>query len=195
MLYLSRNVLIFLLFLGSNTFLFAQDAEDQAAQMQIWTEYMTPGPMHEMLAKSVGDWKTISRFWMDPAGEPMETEGTGKTEMILGGRYQKSTHKSSMMGMETEGIFIMGYDNATQEFTSTWIDNMGTGTAVAKGRYDERTKIPLLLNGTMVDPMSKQEMNFREILKFLDDDHQLLEMYVVYNGQEFKSMEIEFVRQ
>ena len=194
MLNKSRNVLIFLLLLSSNTFLFAQEAEDQAAQMQIWMEYMTPGPMHEMLAKSVGDWKTITRFWMDPAGEPTETEGTGKTEMILGGRYQKSTHKSSMMGMETEGIFILGYDNATQEFTATWIDNIGTGTAVAKGRYDESTN-SINLNGAMVDPMSKQEMNFREVLKFLDDDHQLLEMYVVYNGQEFKSMEIEFIRQ
>ena len=194
MLNISRNFLIFLLLLSSNTFLFAQEAEDQAAQMQIWMEYMTPGPMHEMLAKSVGDWKTITRFWMDPAGEPTETEGTGKTEMILGGRYQKSTHKSSMMGMETEGLFIMGYDNATQEFTATWIDNIGTGTAVAKGRYDESTN-SINLNGAMVDPMSKQEMNFREVLKFLDDDHQLLEMYVVYNGQEFKSMEIEFIRQ
>ncbi|HSW55926.1 MAG TPA: DUF1579 domain-containing protein [Ignavibacteriaceae bacterium] len=194
MLYLSRNVLIFLLLLGSKTFLFAQDAEDQAAQMQIWTEYMTPGPMHQMLASQAGDWKTISRYWMDPAGEPMETEGTGKTEMILGGRYQKSTHKSMMMGMPTEGIFLMGYDNATQEFTAVWIDNIGTGTAVAKGRYDESTN-SITLNGAMVDPMSKQEVNFREVLKFLDDDNQLLEMYVVYNDQEFKSMEIEFVRQ
>lgn len=194
MLYLSRNVLIFLLFLGSSTFLFAQDAEDQAAQMQVWTEYMTPGPMHEMLAKSIGDWKTISRFWMDPAGEPMETEGTGKTEMILGGRYQKSTHKSSMMGMETEGIFIMGYDNATQEFTATWIDNIGTGTAIAKGRYDESTN-SITLNGTMVDPMSKQDMKFKEVYKFLDNDHHLLEMYIVIDGQESKSLEIEFVRQ
>jgi hypothetical protein len=194
MLKLTRIVFVFLFVIVSNVFTSAQDAEDQAAQMQIWTEYMTPGPMHDMLAKSVGDWKTISRFWMDPAGEPMETEGTGKTEMILGGRYQKSTHKSSMMGMETEGVFIMGYDNATQEFTATWIDNIGTGTAVAKGRYDESTN-SITLNGTMVDPMSKQEMNFREVLKFSDDDHQFLEMYVVYNGQEFKSMEIEFFRQ
>jgi len=194
MLKLTKIVFVFLFVIVFNVFMSAQDAEDQAAQMQVWTEYMTPGPMHEMLAKSVGDWKTISRFWMDPAGEPMETEGSGKTEMILGGRYQKSTHKSSMMGMETEGIFIMGYDNATQEFTATWIDNIGTGTAVARGRYDESTN-SITLNGTMVDPMSKQEMKFREVSKFLDNDHHLLEMYMMYNGQEFKSMEIEFFRQ
>lgn len=194
MLYRMQIFCILLVLLVVSKSLLAQDAEEQAAQMQVWMEYMTPGPMHEMLATSVGDWKTINKFWMDPAGEPMITEGTGKTEMILGGRYQKSTHKSTMMGMETEGISIMGYDNATQEFTSTWIDNIGTGTAVAKGRYDEKTN-SITLNGTMVDPMSKQEMNFREVLKFLDDDHHLLEMYMVFNGEEFKSMEIEFVRQ
>ncbi|HEY6625719.1 MAG TPA: DUF1579 family protein, partial [Ignavibacteriaceae bacterium] len=100
MLKLTRITFVFLFVIVSNVFISAQDTEDhQAAQMQVWTEYMTPGPMHEMLAKSVGDWKTISRFWMDPAGEPMETEGTGKTEMVLGGRYQKSIHKSAMMGM------------------------------------------------------------------------------------------------
>jgi len=38
-------------------------------------------------------------------------------------------------------------------------------------------------------------MNFREVYKFLDNDHHLLEMYIVYDGQEFKSMEIEFFRQ
>ncbi len=193
MLYLTRIIFISLVLFSTGQLLLAQEAEDQAVQMQVWMDYMTPGPIHEMLAKSVGDWKTISKFWMDPSGEPMVTEGTGKTEMILGGRYQKSTHYSSMMGMETEGISIIGYDNATEEFTSIWIDNIGTGTAVAKGRYDESTN-SITLKGTMVDPMSKQDMNFREVYKFLDNDHHLLEMYVVNNGQESKSMEIEFIR-
>jgi hypothetical protein len=194
MLKKTSAIFILLVILIPNKILIAQETDDQAAQMQIWMEYMTPGPMHEMLAKSVGDWNSISKFWMDPAGQPMLVEGTGKTEMILGGRYQQSTHKSMMMGMPTEGIFLMGYDNATEEFTAVWIDNIGTGTAVANGRYDESTN-SISLNGTMVDPMSKQEMNFREVLKFLDNDHHQLEMYMEYNGQEFKSMEIEFTRQ
>lgn len=194
MLNLIRVTFILLLISSANIFLLAQETDMQDEQMQIWMEYMTPGPMHEMLAKSIGDWKTINKFWMDPAGEPMIVEGTGKTEMILGGRYQKSTHKSMMMGMETEGISITGYDNATQEFTAIWIDNIGTGTAMTKGRYDESTN-SIMMKGTMIDPMTKQEMDIREVLTFVDDDHQLFEMYVVDNGKEFKSMEIEFVRQ
>jgi len=191
---LTKITFILLLALSANVFLLGQEADMQNEQMQIWMEYMTPGPMHEMLAKSVGDWKTINKFWMDPAGDPMIVEGTGKTEMILGGRYQKSIHKSTMMGMETEGISITGYDNATQEFTSIWIDNIGTGTAITKGKYDESTN-SILMEGSMVDPMTKQEMEIREVLTFVDDDHHLLVMYIVSNGKEFKSMEIEFIRQ
>ena len=193
MLKLIYSFTIAFLFATSFSFLYCQQEDDQAEQMKIWTDYMTPGPMHEMLAKSVGEWKTISKFWMDPAGDPMVVEGTGKTEMILGGRYQKMTSYSTMMGMETEGISTVGYDNATEEFTMTWIDNIGTGTAIAKGKYDESTN-SIIMNGTMVDPMSKQEMNFKQIFKFMDDDHHLLEMFLDYNGKEFKSMEIEFTR-
>jgi len=88
----------------------------------------------------------------------------------------------------------MGFDNATQEFTAIWIDNIGTGTAVAKGKYDESTG-SIALNGSMVDPMSKKDINFREVYKFVDNDHHLLEMYIIQNDQEFKTMEIEFIRQ
>ena len=193
MLKLIYSLIIALLFINPFSSLYGQEENDQAEQMKIWQDYMTPGPMHKMLAKSVGDWKTVSKFWMDFEGDPMVVEGKGKTEMILGGRYQKMTSYSTMMGIETEGISTIGYDNATEEFTMTWIDNIGTGTAIAKGKYDESTN-SITMNGTMVDPMSKQELKIKQILKFLDDDHQLIEMYIDFNGQEFKSMEIEFTR-
>jgi hypothetical protein len=180
-------------FIFSSTSIFAQEGDAQSEQMKLWMEYMTPGTMHEMLAKSVGDWKTINKFWMDPAGEPMVSEGTAKIEMILGGRYQTSKHNGLVMGMPMEGMSLMGYDNATQEFTAIWIDNMGTGTSVAKGKYDESTKT-LTMDGAMVDPMTKEEMKFKQIMKIIDDNHHMFEMYMNYNGQEFKSMEVEFVR-
>lgn len=162
--------------------------------MQIWMEYMTPGPMHEMLASQVGEWKTISKYWMDPSVEPMTYEGLAKTEMILGGRYQKSNHNAEVMGMPMEGISLVGYDNTAQEFTSIWIDNLGTGTAVAKGRFDKESN-SISMMGTMIDPMAKDEVNFTQKMKFIDDNHFTLEMYLNLDDKEFKSMEIEFIRQ
>ena len=189
------NVLLFsLLLIFTTSFTLAQDEMSQNEQMNAWMEYMTPAAMHEMLAKSDGDWNTISRWWMDPAGEPMESEGTAKFEMILGGRYQKSYHTGEVMGMPMEGINLLGYDNATEEFTSIWIDNMGTGTAVAKGKYDEATQ-SIIMNGSMIDPMTKKDMSFKQIYKRIDDNHQIVEMYMDFDGKEFKSMEVELIRQ
>jgi len=191
---LTGTFIFALLLVTTTSYIFAQDEMSQNEQMNAWMEYMTPADMHEMLAKSNGDWKTISRWWMDPAGEPMESEGSAKFEMILGGRYQKSYHTGEVMGMPMEGINLLGYDNATKEFTSIWIDNMGTGTAVAKGKYDEHTK-SIIMNGSMIDPMTKKDMSFKQIFKRIDDNHQIVEMYMDFEGQEFKSMEVELIRQ
>jgi hypothetical protein len=190
---LTNSIIVFLLLISPYKFLIAQQEDAQAEQMKVWTEYMTPGPMHEMMAKSVGDWKTINRYWMDPSGDPMVTEGTAKTEMIMGGRYQTTKTSGTVMGMPMEGMSLIGYDNATGEFTEIWIDNLGTGTSVAKGTYDENTN-SINMNGTMVDPMTKSEMKFKQVMKLLDDNHQIIEMYMDSNGQEVKSMEIEFIR-
>ena len=185
--------LILFVLLCSVNLIKAQQENAQAEEMKAWTEYMTPGPMHEMMAKLTGDWKTVHKFWMDPAGEPMSSDGTAKTEMILGGRYQMSKFSGSVMGMPMEGVWMMGFDNASQEFTATWIDNMGTGTAIAKGKYDESSKT-ISMDGTMMDPISKTDMKFKQYLKLVDDNNYTLEMKLDVNGQEFKSMEIEFTR-
>ncbi|MEJ2617463.1 MAG: DUF1579 domain-containing protein [Ignavibacteriaceae bacterium] len=183
-------LIILSLFLAPN--MFSQD-EDMAAQQQAWMEYMTPGPMHEMMAKTAGDWKTTIKYWMDSSGDPMVSEGTSKSEMILGGRYLKETSNSTVMGMPMEGISITGYDNSTKEFTSVWIDNMGTGTTVAKGTYDEETKT-ITLYGSMVDPMTGKDTKYREVINIVDDNHHVFEMYVDQDGQEVKNMEVEYTR-
>jgi len=169
----------------------AQD--EMSADQKAWMEYMTPGPMHEMMAESVGEWNTKSTFWMNPEGKPMESEGTAKFEMLLGGRYLKSTHTGPMMGMQFEGIFLQGYDNATGEFTATWIDNMGTGISVSKGTYDEGTKT-LNFTGTMIDPMSGKEVHYRQTIKLIDYNHQVIEMFIQEEGKEFNNMIIELTK-
>jgi len=169
----------------------AQD--EMSADQKAWMEYMTPGPMHEMMTESVGEWKTKTTFWMDPAGEPMETEGTAKFEMILGGRYMKSTHKGMVMGMPFTGIMLQAYDNATKEFIAIWIDNLGTGMSVSKGTYDEGTRI-LNFTGTMIDPASGKELNYRQTVQLTDDNHQVVEMFIQENGKEFKNMVIELTK-
>jgi len=191
---MTKSLLSFLIFSAlfiSTITMFAQ--EEMSAEQKAWMDYMTPGPMHEMMAESVGEWKSINTFWMDPAAEPMVSEGTVEFEMILGGRYMKSTHKGMVMGMPFTGMMLQAYDNAAKEFIAIWIDNLGTGMSVSKGTYDEATKT-LNSTGTMIDPMSGKEVSYRQTVQLIDDEHQLVEMFILEGGKEFKNMMIDLIK-
>ena len=178
----------FLLVISSSVF-----AQDQDEMMQKWMDYMTPGDMHEMMAKSVGEWTYVSKYWMDPSAPPTVSEGRAVYEMILGGRYLKSMSYSDVMGMPMEGMNILAYDKAQNEFYSFWIDNMGTGMTTARGKYDEKSKV-CDMKGTMVDPMTGNEIEYRQTMKFIDDNNQLFEMYMIDGDNEVKNMELIFTR-
>lgn len=170
-----------------------ENMQEMSEEQKSWMEYMTPGWAHEMLAKSAGEWKTTTTFWQAPGSEPMTSEGTSKYEMILGGRYLQSTHSGTAWGMEMEGISLTAYDNTAKEFINTWIDNMGTGIAISKGTYDEETN-EIVFIGSMMDPMSKQEMKFKQVIKNVDDNTQIYEMYILDGENEFKTMEMKSTR-
>ena len=175
----------------SSTLLIAQD--EMSAEQKAWMEYMTPGPMHELMAKSVGEWKTTVTYWMDPSAEPMVSEGTSTVEMIMGGRYLKATDKGMMMGMPFEGMNLQGYDNKTEEFIAVWIDNFGTGISVSHGTYDEETKT-ITFFGSMINPVDGNEMHYRQTHQIIDDNNHVFEMFTIDGEKEFKNMHLTYTR-
>jgi hypothetical protein len=177
-------------FLG--VFTLSSNAQSEE-QMKAWMEYSSPGAMHKMLAKSNGEWNGDIMFWMSPEAPPTKATCVAKNEMIVGGRYQKNTNIGNMMGMPFEGIGHMGYDNATKKFTSTWIDNMGTGTMVLSGPYDEKSK-SIILTGKNFDFMYGKEIEMKETITFIDDNNHQIEMFTLKDGKEFKTMQIKLTR-
>lgn len=184
--------ILFVLMPVSN--LFSQDMDKESEQNKVWMEYMTPGWAHEMMKKHEGNWKTVNTFWMDPSADSTVVVGNSKIEMILGGRYMKATHKGVMMGMPFEGIELDGYDNAKKEFTSVWIDNMGTGIAVSHGKYDKSTKT-ITYTGSMYDPMAQKDVDVRQTVDLSDDNQIITEMFVTQADKEVKVMHIEMTRE
>lgn len=171
----------------------AQDENYQEEMNKAWTEYMTPGPMHELLSKGVGEWTGEIKMWMAPDQPPTESTGTTVIQPILGGRYFEGHHTGSFSGMEMDGRDITGYDNAKKKFFSTWIDNFGTGIMYLEGTYDEGTQT-FTYTGTSVDPMTGKDVPVKETIRKIDDDHHQIEMFMTDNGQEFKTMEINYTR-
>lgn len=167
---------------------------DSATATKRWMEYSTPGDMHKKMASWDGTWTADISMQMSADAPPVKSTGTMVNKMALGGRYQTSINTGDMMGMPFEGRQTLAYDNMKKTFISTWIDNMGTGVMVLEGPWDEATK-SLTLTGKMVEPSMATEINVKEVLKVIDDDHHLFEMWAPgADGKEFKTMEIRYTR-
>jgi Protein of unknown function (DUF1579) len=161
--------------------------------MKAMMDYMTPGTQQQAIAKSAGNWNGTVSYWTHPGADPITATMDGKNEMILGGRYLQTRNTGTMMGMPFEGVGLTGYDNAKKIFVSSWIDNMGTGILYMEGNWDDQHK-SINFNGKTVDPSTGKDVPIRQVLKFVDDNNQILEMYMSVNGTEFKAMEIKYIR-
>lgn len=164
------------------------------AEMKAWMDYMTPGDMHKVMAAYDGNWTVEGKMWMDPSAQPMTSTGSATYKMVMGGRYQESEFKGNMMGQPMEGFGLLGYDNFKKVFESTWVDNMGTGTMRAEGKYDPATKT-FALSGNMIDPTSGKACTFRQTEQMVDNDTHVMTLYNSIGGApEFKTMELTFKR-
>ena len=157
------------------------------AETKAWQAYMAPGEPHHLMATYIGEWVDEMTFWMTPDSPPTKMTTNTTTEMIMGGRYQLSKSVGTMMGMPFEGMALVGYDNAKKMATTVWVDNFGTGTLAMEGPWDEATR-SITFTGKMTDPMSGKENQVRQLIRFIDNDHQEMEMYDTKSGKESKTM-------
>lgn len=173
---------------------YATDGVSEADMMKAWMDAGTPGAEHAALAKYVGDWDCAVKMWMDPTQPPMESKGTQKVEMILGGRIQLGHFTGDFMGTPFHGQSMTGYSNFGKHYWTTWIDDMSTALMYSEGKAAADGKIELL--GTMDEPaMNVQDKPVKQVIKMIDDDHYIFESWdEVGTPHEFKAMEITYTR-
>lgn len=167
---------------------------DSATMQKNFQAFMTPGAMHKMMAAWNGTWNGEVTMWMAPGAPEEKSKTVAVNKMVMNGLYEESIHTGNMMGMPFNGKSTMGYDNHRKEFVNTWIDNMGSGIMVLRGPWDEGTKT-MNLKGKSTDPATMAEVEMRETFKVVDDNTQVMDMFVMMpNGTEFKTMSIKFTR-
>jgi hypothetical protein len=156
----------------------------------------TPGKMHEHLAKGVGAWNAKVTMWMHPDTEPMTNDGTSTVTSIMDGRFIKVEMSGEMPGMGPySGFGIYGYDNVTEKFVSTWIDNHSTGIMQGTGMLSPDGKV-LTWTYSHTCPLTKKPMTMREVETVTGPDSRTLEMFGTPPkvGKEFRMMRIELTR-
>ncbi|MGO4221253.1 DUF1579 domain-containing protein [Lysobacter sp. TAF61] len=168
---------------------------DQQAMMRAWEKASQPGEQHKQLAAMVGKWTTKQTMWMGPDTPPMTETGSATNTLVLGGRHIRQDFRSSWMGQPFEGVGYTGYDNVTGKYYSSWMDSGSTGVFVSNGDYDPATRTYTFV-GEMADPNAKgAKVPVRQVVRMVDNDHEVFEMYETRGGKESRTMQIEYTRQ
>jgi hypothetical protein len=102
------------------------------------TDAAAPKEM-SMLAQLVGNWTGKVTMTM-PGEAATESTCTENVVKICNGKWTWTDVKGSMMGQPFEGHAITGYDNASKQLVSFWVDSCGMPPMRTAGAYDEAKK-------------------------------------------------------
>ena len=164
-------------------------AQDPDAMMEAWMRAGAPGDHHDHLAALSGTWTVRGKIWMAPDAPPIESSGTMKARMVLGGRYLASQWDTDFQEMQFEGLAMDGWDNLKDRYVGQWWDNMSTQTLLSEGECAEDGKVrTMITNG--IDPMSDEPFETRGVTTRVDADHwTFVSWRVMPDGTEHKEME------
>ena len=124
----------------------------------------------------------------------MEDTGTATRAMALDGRVLVEEVKSSMMGRPYTGHGMMGFDNVSGKYWSTWNDSMSTGIMVNEGTCDAQGKA-CTFTGSWNDPIKKTPVKARMTTRWTSPTTEVFELYGPgKDGQEMKMMEITYTK-
>jgi hypothetical protein len=166
----------------------------QKAEMEAYMKAGTPGAPHKALAATVGSYDLKIKSWHEPGGPPMEDPGTATRSMTLDGRVLVEQVKSTMMGTPYTGHGMMGFDNVTGKYWSTWNDSMSTGILVTEGTCDDQGKT-CTFTGTWNDAIKKAPVKARMTTRWTSPTTEIFELYGPgKDGKEFKMMEITYTK-
>ena len=179
---------------------FAQDPQgqpkltpEQQAEMEAYAKAGAPGAPHQALAATTGNYDLKVRSWMEPDGPPMEETGTATRAMALDGRVRVEMLSSAVMGAPFNGHGMLGYDNVTGKYWSTWNDSMSTGLMVSEGTCNADKSCSF--TGSWNDPIKKAPVTARMTTRWTSPTTEVFEMYGPgRDGKEMKMMEITYTK-
>lgn len=166
------------------------------ADMQACMIAGTPGEAHQELARGAGTWEGTTTMWMFPGAEPVTSASTSRAQMVMDGRYLKVEWSGEMPGMGPySGLGFYGYDNVSQKYVATWIDNHSTGMMHGTGERSADGKVTTI-NYTYNCPITKKACVMRDVETITGPDTKTMQMYGTdpVSGKEFKMMQIDLKR-
>jgi hypothetical protein len=175
----------------------AQQPQESAAPSEreaLLKKLATPGEHHQRLNALTGKWKLAVQWRTAPDAAWTGSKGVAEYRWILGGRFLLEEFKFDMGGQPLEWVGIYGYDNFQKKYTAVWVDNMGTNTEYAEGKYDSAGKV-FSYTGEQDDPPTGGKRKFRWVITIESKNKVRFDSYDQdAKGKDFKNTEVVATR-
>ena len=113
--------------------------------------------------------------------------------MALDGRVRVESVSATVMGAPFTGHGMLGYDNVTGKYWSTWNDSTSTGLMVSEGTCDARKACTF--TGSWNDPVRKGPVTARMTTRWTNPTTEVFELYGPgKDGKEMKMMEMTYTK-
>jgi hypothetical protein len=163
-------------------------ADDKKAQ---FTD--APGPMHQQLAKRVGDYTTTTRFTPKPGAEARESTGSAHITTVLDGRFLSEETKGEQFGMPYAALKLYGYNNGAERYEATWMYTGSTAIMTLTGASKDEGKT-VEYSATFALPKGAT-MNLTVTVRQIDEDKFVTELATKEaDGKKGPTLETTYTR-
>ena len=150
-------------------------------------------PQHSALADLAGAWTVQQSLWLGDAATPKVDSGTADFTMVLNGhQLQQSLHIAD--GSNFEGLGYIGFDNASGQYFSTWMDVNFPGIVVAYGGFDPTANTYVLKGSMSSSTPGAGAVPVREVMTIQDSDHFRYDYYETHAGKEALTVRLDYTR-
>jgi hypothetical protein len=156
----------------------AMQAETEASRQELREKLQTafPGTRQMQLAKRIGQYTTVTKYWPKPDAELIESIGSSSITGIMDGRFLLEESSSAMTAQPVSGMRIFGYNNSSQEYEASWVYAGSTELISLRGTSTEGDST-VNYAGTLSGPHDRKDPLSVSIHQ-INDDHFVVTMRI-----------------
>lgn len=147
------------------------------------------GSPHHFFAQLAGNWKGISKLWLEPDKLANEAPIVGTIQLILDGRFALFLYQSSIEGEAQHGMFTFGYNTELNRYETSWVDSFHTNTSIMFCTGHEKENGFSVL-GSFPDPTGGPDWGWRTEVELNGNELVITAYNISPEGGEAKATEI-----